>query len=76
MRMKILAGVSVVVLTTMALAPATPHKAGGTVTGFVLGSPLLAGTLGGTLIALGEAAMLLGFAARRLAGRVDRLALS
>ena len=35
MRMKILAGVSVVVLTTMALAPATPHKAGGTVTGKV-----------------------------------------
>jgi hypothetical protein len=35
MRMKILACVTLVVLTTMALAPATPHRAGGTVTGKV-----------------------------------------
>ena len=69
-------GPAVMIRALLCFALVVPAVAGGTVTGFVLGSPLLAGTLGGTLIALGEAAMLLGFAARRLAGRVDRLALS
>jgi hypothetical protein len=42
----------------------------------VSGSPFVAGTIGATLTALGESALLFAFAAWRLAGRVDNLALA
>jgi hypothetical protein len=60
----------------LSFALVVPAVAGGAVSGYLLGSPLVAGSLGGMLFALGEAALLLAFAARQLAGRVDRLALS
>jgi hypothetical protein len=46
------------------------------VAAIVSGSPFVAGTIGATLTALGESALLFAFAAWRLAGRVDNLALS
>jgi hypothetical protein len=69
-------GPAVLVRTVLCFVLVVPALLGGAAAGLVLGSPLVTGTLGGTLVALGEAALLLGFAARRLAGRVDRLALS
>ena len=69
-------GPAVLVRTVVCFVLVVPALLGGAAAGLVLGSPLVTGALGGTLVALGEAALLLAFAARRLAGRVDRLALS
>ena len=53
-----------------------PPAVAATIAAFASGTPLAAGAIAATLTALAESALLLAFAAWRLAGRIDNLALS
>lgn len=67
-------GPAVLVRTLLSFVLLAPPLITGFVAAFAIGGPSpLAGTLAGTTVALAEAAALIGFAAWRLAGRVDRL---
>jgi hypothetical protein len=66
-------GPAVFIRVILAFALIAPALIGGAVAGFAFGS-VVAGTLAGTFLALAESGVLVGFAAWRLAGRVDLLA--
>ena len=69
-------GPGVLLRVWLTFALLAPPAVGATIAAFVSGSPLAMGAICATLVALAESAMLLAFAAWRLAGRVDNLALS
>ena len=66
-------GPAVLLRLALAYALVAPAAGGAVLTGFLTRS-LLAGASAGFVLAAAEAAVLIGFAAWRLAGRVDRLA--
>ena len=67
-------GPAVLLRTLLSFALLAPPVVAGVITSVVLPKPSpFAGTVVGTTLALAEAAALIGFAAWRLAGRVDRL---
>jgi len=69
-------GPAVMLRALLSFALVAPPVVAGATAAALYGSPFLTGTLVGTAAAVGEAALLIVFAAWRLAGRVDRLALA
>ena len=69
-------GPAVMVRAILSFALVAPPAVAVAVATMVFGIPLVAGVLAGTCIAIAEAAALVLFAAWRLAGRVDSLALA
>jgi hypothetical protein len=69
-------GPAVMLRALLSFALVAPAVIAGTVAAIVFASPFVAGTLAGTAAAFAEAALLVMFAAWRLAGRVDRLSLA
>ncbi|MEA2722042.1 MAG: hypothetical protein QOJ39_3906 [Candidatus Eremiobacteraeota bacterium] len=69
-------GPAVMLRAVLSFALVAPAVTIGAIAAVVFSSPFIAGTLTGTLAAFTEAALLIVFAAWRLAGRVDRLALA
>jgi hypothetical protein len=69
-------GPAVMLRGLLSFALVAPAVVTGTVAAFVFGSPFVAAVLAGTAAAFAEAALLIAFAAWRLAGRIDRLSLA
>ena len=69
-------GPAVMLRALISFALVAPAVIAGALAAVIFSSPFIAGTLTGTAAAFAEAALLIAFAAWRLAGRVDRLALS
>jgi hypothetical protein len=66
-------GPAVLLRTLLTFALVAPPAIGGTIAVFVFPAPFVSATLAAALTALAEAALLITFAAWRLAGRVDQL---